>query len=204
MAQKLFDIDSPILRFMNKLFDMVLLTVIWAICCLPIFTIGAATTALYYVTMKMASDIEGYIFKDFFKAFRSNFKQATGIWMIMLAFGLTLIGSAWWYYKINNSLSAVALPVLLIVAGLYIIVLIYIFPLLARCEVTVKQLIKMAFVMSLKNFKWTLFMIVCSACMLAMGIFVAAPLLLIGVGLIAYIHAKVLQIVFEPYHLNLK
>ena len=204
MAQKLFDIDSPILRFMNKLFDMVLLTVIWAICCLPIFTIGAATTALYYVTMKMASDIEGYIFKDFFKAFRSNFKQATGIWMIMLAFGLTLIGSAWWYYKINNSLSAVALPVLLIIAGLYIIVLIYIFPLLARCEVTVKQLIKMAFVMSLKNFKWTLFMIVCSACMLAMGIFVAAPLLIIGVGLIAYIHAKVLQIVFEPYHLNLK
>jgi len=204
MAQKLFDIDSPILRFMNKLFDMVLLTVIWAICCLPIFTIGAATTALYYVTMKMASDIEGYIFKDFFKAFKSNFKQATGIWMIMLAFGLTLIGSAWWYYKINNSLSAVALPVLLIIAGLYIIVLIYIFPLLARCEVTVKQLIKMAFVMSLKNFKWTLFMIVCSACMLAMGIFVAAPLLIIGVGLIAYIHAKVLQIVFEPYHLNLK
>ena len=155
MAQKLFDIDSPILRFMNKLFDMVLLTVIWAICCLPIFTIGAATTALYYVTMKMASDIEGYIFKDFFKAFKSNFKQATGIWMIMLAFGLTLIGSAWWYYKINNSLSAVALPVLLIIAGLYIIVLIYIFPLLARCEVTVKQLIKMAFVMSLKNFKCT-------------------------------------------------
>jgi len=204
MAQKLFDIDSPILRFMNKLFDMVLLTVIWAICCLPIFTIGAATTALYYVTMKMASDIEGYIFKGFFKAFKSNFKQATGIWMIMLAFGLTLIGSAWWYYKINNSLSAVALPILFIVAGLYIIVSIYIFPLLARCEVTVKQLIKMAFVMSLKNFKWTLFMIVCSVCMLATGIFIAAPLLIIGVGLVAYIHAKVLQIVFEPYHLNLK
>ena len=104
----------------------------------------------------------------------------------------------------NNSLSAIALPVLLIVAGLYIIVSIYIFPLLARCDVTVKQLIKMAFVMSLKNFGWTLFMIVCSGCMLATGIFVAAPLLIIGVGLVAYIHGKVLKIVFEPYHLNLK
>ena len=204
MVQKLFDMDSPILRFMNKLVDMVLLTIIWAICCLPIFTIGAATTALYYVTMKMASDLEGYILKDFFKAFKSNFKQATGIWMIMLMFGLTLSGCAWWYYIMNNSLSAIALPVLLIVAGLYIIVSIYIFPLLARCEVTVKQLVKMAFVMSLKNFKWTLFMMVCSVCMLAMGIFVAAPLLIIGAGLVAYIHAKVLQIVFIPYNLNLK
>jgi len=204
MVQKLFDVESPIWRFMNKLVDMVLLTVVWAICCLPIFTIGAATTALYYVTMKMASDIEGYIFKDFFKAFRSNFKQATSIWMIMLAFGGAIIGSAWWYYKINNPLSVIALSVLLIVAGLFLIVSVYIFPLLARCEVTVKQLIKMAFVMSLKNFGWTLFMIVCSGCMLATGIFVAAPLLIIGVGLVAYIHGIILKIVFEPYNLNLK
>jgi len=204
MVQKLFDVESPIWRFMNKLVDMVLLTVVWAICCLPIFTIGAATTALYYVTMKMASDIEGYIFKDFFKAFRSNFKQATGIWMIMLTFGLAIIGSTWWYFKINSPLGVIALSVLLIVTGLFLIVSTYIFPLLARCEVTIKQLINMAFVMSLKNFKWTLFMIVCSGCMLAMGLFVAAPLLIIGVGLVAYIHGKVLKIVFEPYHLNLK
>jgi len=204
MVQRFFDLESPIWRFMNKLVDMVLLTAIWIICCIPIFTIGAATTALYYVTMKMALDIEGYVFKDFFKAFKSNFKQATGIWLIMLTFGLALIGSAWWYYTINNPLGAIVLPVFLIVAGLLLIVSIYIFPLLARCEVTVKQLINMAFVMSLKNFGWTLFMIVCAVCMLAMGIFIAAPLLIIGAGLVAYIHGKVLKIVFEPYNLNLK
>jgi len=204
MVQKFFDVDNPIWRFMNKLVDMVLLTVVWAICCLPIVTIGAATTALYYVTMKMTLDIDGYIYKDFFKAFKSNFKQATGIWMIMLTFCLVLTGSSVWYYKINSPLGAFALPILFIAAGLFLIVSTYIFPLLARCEVTVKQLIQMAFVMSLKNFGWTLFMIVCSVCMLAIGIFVAAPLLVIGVGLVAYIHGKVLQIVFEPYHLNLK
>ena len=204
MIQKFFDLESPIWRFMSKLVDMVFLTVIWVICCLPIVTIGAATTALYYVAMKMASDIEGYMWMDFFKAFKSNFRQATVIWMIMLNFGLALIGAIWWYYKINSPLGAVALPVLLVVAGLYIIVSTYIFPLLARCEVTVKQLFNMAFVMSLKNFGWTLFMIVCSVCILAMGIFVAVPLLAIGVGLVAYIHGKVLQIVFEPYNLNLK
>ena len=204
MVQKLFDLDSPILRFLNKLVDMVLLTVIWAICCLPIFTIGASTTALYYVTMKMTLDIEGYIYKDFFKAFKSNFKQATVVWMIMLTFSFLITSSAVWYYKINNPFGAFAFPVLFIVAGLFLIVSIYIFPLLARCEVTVKQLINMAFVMSLKNFGWTLFMIVCAVCMLAMGIFIAAPLLIIGAGLVAYIHGKVLKIVFEPYNLNLK
>lgn len=204
MIQKFFDMESPIWRLVSKLVDMVLLTAIWVICCIPIFTIGAATTALYYVTMKMTSDIEGYIYADFFKAFKSNFKQATVIWMMMLTFGLTLIGAIWWYYKINNPLGAIAIPVLFIVAGLYLIVSTYIFPLLARCEVTMKQLFNMAFVMSIKNFGWTLFMIVCSGCMLAMGLFIAAPLLIVGAGIVVYVHGIVLKIVFEPYNLNLK
>ena len=202
--QRYFNLESPVWRFIGKLVDMVLLTVIWAVLCLPVFTIGAATTALYYVTMKMAADVEGYIFHDFFHAFRSNFKQATGVWMLMLAFGAALAGAMWWYYQINSLIGAVALPVLLVVASLYLLVLTYLFPLLARCEVSVKQLLDMAFIISIRNFGWSLFMVVCSGCMLAIGIFVAAPLLVVSAGLVAYIHGKVLKIVFEPYHLNLE
>lgn len=202
--QKFLDLENPVWRFMGKLVDMVLLTAIWAMCCLPVFTIGASTTALYYVTMKMASDIEGNIYSDFFRAFKSNFRQATVVWIIMSTLGLALAGSMWWYYRIDVPLAKAALPVLLIAAVLYLLVLAYLFPLLARCDVTFVQLFNMAFVMSIKNFGWTLFMIVCAVCVSAVGILIAAPILVIGAGLVAYIHGMILKVVFEQYGLNIK
>ena len=58
---KIFDLDNPVWRFMGKVFDMMVLTVLWVVTSLPVVTIGASTTALYYVGMKLARDDEGYI-----------------------------------------------------------------------------------------------------------------------------------------------
>ena len=80
--KKLFDIDNPVIAFLSRLADLIGLNFLFLICCLPVFTIGAAWTALYYVTVKMVRKEESYIWKDFFKSFRENFKQATLIWLI--------------------------------------------------------------------------------------------------------------------------
>ena len=74
---RFFNMDSPVMNFLGRVADLVWLNILYIICCLPIFTIGAATSALYYVTMKMVADEEGYITKSFFKSFKDNFKQAT-------------------------------------------------------------------------------------------------------------------------------
>ena len=54
----LFDIDGPALRFVTKIAYSAWLNLLWFICCLPIFTVGASTTALFYVTLKVAKDEE--------------------------------------------------------------------------------------------------------------------------------------------------
>ena len=64
---RLFDLENPFWSFMGKLTDMMILTVVWFVCCLPVVTAGAATTALYYVLMKLSVNREGYVLKDFFK-----------------------------------------------------------------------------------------------------------------------------------------
>lgn len=51
------------------------------------FTIGASTTALFYCTLKMAEDRDEGLTRMFFRAFRSNFKPATKLWLILLALG---------------------------------------------------------------------------------------------------------------------
>ena len=80
--------DNPVMQFITKIVNAVYLNILWFFCSLPVFTIGASTTALYYVTLKMVKNEEGNITKAFFHSFRENFKQGTVIWLILLGFGI--------------------------------------------------------------------------------------------------------------------
>lgn len=86
-----FNIDSPIMRLLSKVCDLMILNALCIICCLPIVTAGASVTALYTITMKMVRGEESYIFKGFFKAFKENFKQSTIIWLIMAVLGIFIL-----------------------------------------------------------------------------------------------------------------
>ena len=63
---KLFNLDSPVMVFLSKVANLMILNVLTIICCIPIFTAGAAITALYYVTIKMARGDDPYIIKGYF------------------------------------------------------------------------------------------------------------------------------------------
>lgn len=201
--ERIFNLDNPIWRFMGKIFDIMVLTVLWVVTSIPVITAGAATAALYYVGMKLAKDQEGYVVKDFFRAFRENFKQASLIWGIVLVLGVFFAGDLFWYYQFKSGIGVMVFFMFLILTALYLMVTAYIFPLTARCRASVKRLFLMAFVMSVKNFGWTLLMLTTVVCLYAVGIFVCAPFLIFVPGLCAYIHGKILYIVFEQYHLVL-
>ena len=87
---RFFNMDNKFFTVMGRVADLIMLNVVFLICCLPIVTIGASLTALHYVTLKMARNEESYIIKSFFKSFKQNFKQATIINLIMLAVGAVL------------------------------------------------------------------------------------------------------------------
>lgn len=69
----IFNPDNKIANFLTKIMYLAWLNFLWLICSLPIITIGASTTAVYYTAMRMARDDEGYIAKDFFHSFKENF-----------------------------------------------------------------------------------------------------------------------------------
>ena len=79
--------DKPLFAVLTKLTYSAYLNILWLVCSLPIVTIGASTTALFYVTLKMAEDRDDGLTRMFFKAFRENFKPATKLWLILLAVG---------------------------------------------------------------------------------------------------------------------
>ena len=88
---KLFDLDSPLMRVLSKMADLMILNLLMIVLCLPIVTAGAAFTAMHYVLLKMVRDEDSYLLKSFFKSFKLNFRQATIIWAIMLGIAVLFI-----------------------------------------------------------------------------------------------------------------
>ena len=70
----MFGIDGKFYEIVSAIADLVILNLLFVLCSLPIFTIGASTTALFGVTKKMADNREGYIVRTYFKLFKENFK----------------------------------------------------------------------------------------------------------------------------------
>ena len=145
--------DSPLIQFINTVIDLIILNVLCTICCIPIITIGPALTAKYDVAMRIVRREEPAVFKPFFKAFKENFKQATIIWVILL-FACALLCMDW-SWMIDTGFSNV--PVVYFVAASFItlvvlFIIMTIFPIISRFEVTVKEAFKTSVLFSIVYF----------------------------------------------------
>lgn len=153
---KLFNPDSPVMQALNKIADLVLLNVLCLILCIPIFTIGAAVTALYDAAGRMMRE-EGGIYRAFFSAFRSNFKQATGMWLILLVVGGLLALCVMFY---ANSQLQIMLYLTVILAFLWCAVVAWVFPLQARFYNAVKDTLRNAALCAIAYLPRTIVMVV--------------------------------------------
>ncbi|MGN0168195.1 MAG: YesL family protein [Acetatifactor sp.] len=150
---KIFDPENAFWSFMNKVTDVFFLGILWFLFSLPVVTVGAATTALFQFTLKQADNEEGYLWRSFWKAFRSNFVKATGLWMIVLATGGFLLADiyACIHLNIEGILQMICFGVVGFLSLAYLLTAIYIFPLLSRFEKPVKTILFHSLVMAMGN-----------------------------------------------------
>lgn len=199
-----FNIDNPIWKFIGNLWDFFVLSVLWLVCSIPVVTIGASTTALYYVTLKMASNQEGKLRQQYFHSFRQNWKEATAIWLGFLAVGV-ILGIDLMYGLTGGTNLASAVLVFAAVAGaLYLCLLSFVFPLLARVDNTPLAIVKMAGGMLVQNFLPILAGVMVMAGFILVGLFVFKLILLVVPALPAYIGSRMYNRILERYHLNLE
>ena len=80
-----FNPDGLFARIMNTVWNLILLNVLWLLCCVPVVTVGAATAALYAVLLKMRDGGENRVVRLYFAALKENFRRATAVWLVLLA-----------------------------------------------------------------------------------------------------------------------
>lgn len=203
-----FNFEGPVFTFLSRLADLFWLNLLFIVCCIPVITIGAATTALYYVTLKMAKDEEGYITRSYFKSFKENFKQATVIWIGFLVVGMIMITDLRIVNGGNTAeiLSSPALGNVIMVAvflmGIVILMVgTYIFPILAQFDNTIKNTAKNAFLISIRHLPYTIAMLFITAIPVVLIWFFPALfiLVLIMFSATAYFNSKLFNKIFVLY-----
>lgn len=150
----LFDLDAPIWVWMSEVADVIILTMLWWICCIPIVTIGDATTAFFYVMGKKVRKENTYVAKDFFKSFKQNFKQSLPITIIML---ITFVSASLYGFMTFEGLLLQAtslkwiIPVTTIFVFEVVNIFTYLWALLSRFDMKTKVLVKTALVLTHKH-----------------------------------------------------
>ena len=182
----LFNMDNAFFRFMGKLFDVVALNLVFIIVCIPIVTIGPAISALYYASVKSIRRDRSYPIKEFFKAFKRDFKQSFIVGLILvLAAAIIYVDIRFVVDYIKNDF--IAMRYVYLVIGLVIsFISVYIFPLISRFSLKISGLFRLSFYLAIRHLLTTIVSII----------------LLFGGFVLVYISAG-LALLFVPVLVNL-
>lgn len=159
----LFNPDNAFFTFMNKLCDVVALSVICTICCLPIFTIGPSIASLYYASVKVVRRGRSYALRSFFHSFKVNFKVGAIATLFYLAAAYILYID-YQYASIlradGKTMGTVLYFVFNLIAFVVISMFVWTFPILSRFNVGVKQLFKNAFIIAIRHLPTTILLVI--------------------------------------------
>jgi uncharacterized membrane protein YesL len=164
--------ESPFMRALDIIASLLVLNFLTVICSLPVFTFGAAYTALHRQLYKLRSNEDGYLVRDYFHEFKRNFKQATKVWLVAV-------------YALCFTLCLCT---------------VYVFPILARYETTCRNALKNALAMAFFAFFKSILMVAVTIAPWVAAVFIPNFILidlLFGFALPAYIcvflYAKTFQ-----------
>lgn len=196
----LFNLENKMIEGINKAIDCVWLSILWLVCSLPIITLGAANTALYYSIHKSIRNDRGYATTSFFSAFKRNFKQCTIIWCVMLLL-YVLLGFDYSLMKRLVGLGEIAGYIYNAFFVFIIFVTLwgfYIFTYIARFENSIKTTLLNTLYIMLHNIPWTLLIAVLFA-VSCIAVFLFPILIVVVPAMYNILKNNILEKVFQKY-----
>lgn len=194
--------DSPVIAFLNKLTDLVLLNVLWIICSIPVITIGASVTAMYYVSITSIRCGDGYVVRRFFKSFRENFRRVTPVWLLMLLCSILLAGDMIFWNRTGGVLGKTMFVISAVIAVMLTVVSLWVFPVFAKFEGTRRNLLKNAAAFAVGYLPYTAVVLALTGAVLYVNLvsLVANSIMLfIGFALLSYIQSFFFYRVFMKH-----
>lgn len=197
----LFNMDNPLFSILSKVCDMLFISIAYIFLCLPIITIGPATTALYYAVVKVIRRERGYVFREFFKSFKLNFKRAAIMGVLLTVIFVILGFDLVYAYGLtapDSTKGSILMGVFIGITFLAVSFSIYVFPILSRFDMTIKQLMKAAIFMSMRHIHFTLLMIIVNALAVVITYFFFA-FIFIAPATVILVNSLMMELIFKKY-----
>lgn len=195
-----FNFDNKFFRGLAKVIDCFALSALWFFCCLPIFTIGASSVAMYYTVHKTLIRGRGYIWPTFWTAFKENFKQSTLIWLVqMVMYGVLFfdVYMTWENLKVGATMGYMFYPflvLLFLVIGWSLVLVGY----ASRFNNTKRAIMKNAALIALVNVPRVLLLLVLFVVSI-LTVYMIWPMIFLMPAVMFWIMDNVLEKVFRKY-----
>ena len=154
-----FSSDSVYSRFMNKLGDLILLSLLWVVCSLPLVTMGTATCAAYYTAAKVIRHRNGYVSQEFFRSFKQNFRTSIGLNIMYLLLAVMLVFNLFYFNGGKTELNFYMRCVYIAIGIMLLGVMLNTYILLSRFKLGTGKLFIMAFVITFGHLPTTLLLV---------------------------------------------
>lgn len=201
-----FVIDSPLMRTLGKIGDIIFLNLLFVATSIPLFTIGTALSAMYTVTMKIVRGQEPAVIREYFRAYKRNFRTATVCWVVMALAAALMFVDFRLIGVLEGTVRSAARILLGAVLGLWCLMFLYLFPYIARFENTILQSMKNAWMLSVAHLPSTLLMLIITgglviATLYTSTSFVIATILwtFFGFAAVAWVQSYLLVRIFSKY-----
>ncbi len=200
--REIFNSDSKLMKILGKLFDIGYLSIVFIIFCIPIVTIGASLTALYYTTVKVIRRDRGYVFQEFFRSFRLNFLNATILWIIQLLLTVLMVFNVSTIVEDNGGAVNFMTGAYIVMGFIIYAVACYAYPVLSRFDMKKRQIVRLSLYMAIKHIYFTIPFVILSfagvaAVVLLIPYFPIVPLLI--PALTSLLYSFMMEILLKKY-----
>ena len=201
-----FDTDNFLMRFCEKVLDIVTVNLLFVVSCLPIVTIGVAKISLYQTIFEVKSRRRVPVFKTYMRAFKQNLKL--GLQLGLLELGIFLISVVdlslfWGQTSLGFQLiKAICLGILIFLT----LVMLASYPIAARYDLTWKEVLQKGLLLVSFNFVW-FFLMFAIILLIMMLLYLSgftlvlggSAFLLFGFGLLAFCQTGLMEKLFAKY-----
>lgn len=172
MIEKWLDVEGPVIGFLDKVGQLILLGICWFLGCVPLITIGTSSTALYYAVIKSIRREQGDAIREFWKSYKANLKRGISVTVAAAILGGVLTVNLEILQRSQGQKSSFLAAASLIALFLLAATGVYICPILSRFTMKVTMAWKLAFVMALRYFLYTAIIIMGSGMLVGLQIYV--------------------------------
>lgn len=172
MNRGLFDVENKLWQFLNKMTDLVLLSVLAFVFSIPVVTAGAAQCGFYYGAMRLYEDMDSGVWTDFWHGFCTSIRAGSALWLMQLAAVAVLLLNLWIGLHWESAFAVVLLVLSAVLLVLVLAVCFYAYPIAARYNFSLGKILRDAMSISVGFLPHSFALLVVGAACIAAGIYI--------------------------------